>query len=112
MKHIHLTPRKRWGYRRAFANQVILMIDRTPYWEKIHHKMALVFDRSVDNHVTFECWMHLGEGEPVNPVYVTFHDDHVFIGTGVRAMDSKLGDHEDAPEEEGQTLIALANEPA
>lgn len=80
-------PVHRWPYRQAFATGIFAEFERDNKWEKVHESLAAHFDRPRDNHVTFE--VKLSDRD--QSLFITFHDNKVFIGTGVRPMDEQLG---------------------
>ena len=79
LKDINLHPVARWPYEQAFATDFALVFERDDEWQEIERLWAKDLGTYQDNKVTFKAVTEGGK-----EYYLTFHDNSVYIGTGIR----------------------------
>lgn len=73
---------RRWPYETAFADRIFFECDQDDAWHKLHEELHHEFrppNSPPDNKVTFELIGHRHQA-----LFVTFHDNKVYVGAGVR----------------------------
>ncbi len=82
LKELCGVPTLRWAYEQAFATDFILKLhrDHEPDVLAIEDLMNMEFGCSPDNKTTFELRLYPSAVH----YYITFHDNTIYVGLGVR----------------------------
>lgn len=80
MKDIDIcgSPTRRWGYEQAFATSFIFKCPRDE-WRDMENFLESQFNCNPENKVTYEITRYKEA-----PYYITFHDNTVYVGLGIR----------------------------
>lgn len=90
--NLTISPVAYWAYEKAFCTEYIAELgghlnvpeEEAKYVREMHDKFCKLFDVYVDNKQTFKVWCHSWHCDKQHFLYVTFHDNRMFVGLNIR----------------------------